>query len=266
MYFNIDQKQYWVESNGEGIPVLLLHGFTGSSQTWGALSNSLQVDYKVITVDLPGHGKTKINKPTRMEEICEDLLTILNKMKIEKTHLIGYSMGGRTALSFAVLYPNRVASLTLESASPGLEESHEQLARQAKDEVLANKLEDEGIVGFVNYWEKIPLFASQHSLPNYVRKRIREERTNQTSQGLAASLRGMGTGRQPSWWQKLPTLPIPVLLVVGELDEKFVEIARLMNDYLKYSDLRIISNTGHAVHVEQTRIFGTIVNEFIKAH
>ncbi|MRH44782.1 2-succinyl-6-hydroxy-2,4-cyclohexadiene-1-carboxylate synthase [Aquibacillus halophilus] len=264
MYYIINKKEYWIESCGTGTPVVFLHGFTGSSSTWASYMNTWKNNYKVIAVDLPGHGKTKIVEPVRIEEFCEDLDIILDLMDIDNVHLIGYSMGGRVALSFALTHPKRVASLTLESASPGLVESKEQLARQTKDEVLAKKIEEQGILKFVDYWETIPLFASQNNLSDPVRFAIRQERLSQSPAGLASSLRGMGTGKQPSWWEKLPTLSSPVLLVVGELDKKFVGIARRMDKYIGTSTLRIISQAGHAVHVEQSQIFGTIVNEFIK--
>ncbi|WP_138420292.1 2-succinyl-6-hydroxy-2,4-cyclohexadiene-1-carboxylate synthase [Aquibacillus sediminis] len=263
MYYSIGQKQYWLEQHGQGDPLVLLHGFTGSTRTWDAFVEKWKDKYKVLTIDLPGHGKTQVNKIVQMEEVCDDLHTLLRGLGYPPVHVIGYSMGGRTALSFAMMYPNDVASLMLESASPGLRESKQQLARQKNDERLARKIETEGLRAFVDYWEKIPLFETQHMLPQSIQTRLRQERLSQFEQGLAASLRGMGTGQQPSWWDQLSNLSIDVLLIVGALDSKFVDIAKQMSDSIKSSRLEIVAQAGHAVHVEQAQKFDTIVSDFL---
>ncbi|MCT2535850.1 2-succinyl-6-hydroxy-2,4-cyclohexadiene-1-carboxylate synthase [Aquibacillus koreensis] len=265
MYYTLNNRKYWVQEQGNGNPIVLFHGFTGSSHTWDAFVESWKSDNRLILVDLPGHGKTELTDPVSMEEFCKDISQLLEKLSLPSAHFIGYSLGGRAALSFAMLYPEKVESLILESGSPGLQEVNEQVARQAKDEALALRLEKEGIEAFVRYWENIPLFESQKKLPEHHRQLIRQERLNQSEKGLAASLRGMGTGAQPSWWDQLPSLSVNVLLVVGQLDEKFIRIATKMAENLRYSHVKVISDAGHAVHVEQFEKFDTIVRDFMRS-
>jgi 2-succinyl-6-hydroxy-2,4-cyclohexadiene-1-carboxylate synthase len=76
-----------------------------------------------------------------------------------------------------------------------------------------------------------------------------------SEQGLANSLRGIGTGVQPSWWHRLNTLEVPTVLIVGELDLKFVTIAEEMHRLLPNSELVVIRNAGHTVHLEQPKDF-----------
>ncbi|WP_186576438.1 2-succinyl-6-hydroxy-2,4-cyclohexadiene-1-carboxylate synthase [Aquibacillus kalidii] len=263
MYVSTKNGDYWVETSGEGTPILLLHGFTGSSKTWDLFVEKWKKAYKLIVLDLPGHGKTNIDKLVSMEDCCADLETILNELNLDKVNLLGYSMGGRTALSFAMLYTERVASVILESASPGLAESHEQISRQAKDEQLAAWMEQNELSDFVKYWENLDLFKTQKKLTSNVQANIRSERLNQSKQGLVHSLRGMGTGKQPSWWDQLANFSLPVLILVGQEDDKFVKLGKHMDESLKYSQYKVIKNVGHAVHVEQPEIFGTIVSDFI---
>lgn len=255
---------YWYEIHGDGEAVVLLHGFTSSSRTWSDFIANYQAAFKIIVIDLPGHGKTS-SAEVSMEQCCQAIRAILQEIGINSFHLLGYSMGGRTALSYAMCYPEQLLSLTLESASPGLETVEERESRIRNDERLAKKLEQEGIESFVDFWEAIPLFNSQKKLAQHVQNTIREERLSQTAEGLALSLRAMGTGRQPSWWLKLITFEKPVLLVVGELDEKFVTINKRMHELLPNSNLTIIKNAGHAIHVEQPDFFGKIVEKFILA-
>ncbi|WP_117169027.1 2-succinyl-6-hydroxy-2,4-cyclohexadiene-1-carboxylate synthase [Paraliobacillus sediminis] len=264
MYLTVNDRSYWIEENGDktGIPILFLHGFTGSNKTWRETMASFSA-YHCIALDLPGHGQTKSNDPVRMEDFCEDLALILNQLAIKQVHLVGYSMGGRAALSFTLIHSKMVASLTLESATPGLDSPNEQVARQTKDDSLAETIEKDGILAFVDQWESLPLFATQQTLSHAVKNEIRNERLAQSEKGLASSLRGMGTGKQPSWWDQLATITVPVLVIVGALDEKFVAIAKKMVQRSKTMGLHIVSNAGHAVHVEKKQKFDTIVKDFI---
>ncbi|GAA0588317.1 2-succinyl-6-hydroxy-2,4-cyclohexadiene-1-carboxy late synthase [Virgibacillus siamensis] len=242
----------------------MLHGFTGSSETWSGFVRQWQHEFQVITIDLPGHGKTRHSRPVTMEECCSDLVSLFNHLALRKVHVIGYSMGGRTALSLAMLYPEKLCSLTLESTSPGLSYEQERMDRRNRDTQLAKRLERDGIEVFVHFWENIPLFDTQKKLLNDTRQKIRNERLNQSAEGLAMSLRSMGTGQQPSWWGRLHELKLPVLLLAGAYDEKFIGINKKMAKRMQQASLRLIENAGHAIHVEQPQIFGKIVTEFLR--
>ncbi|WP_163101133.1 2-succinyl-6-hydroxy-2,4-cyclohexadiene-1-carboxylate synthase [Peribacillus alkalitolerans] len=268
MKFLSNHVEYNVEVHGSSSSssVLLLHGFTGDLHTWDHLVNVLSKDYQTISIDIIGHGLTgspDYSERYTMESVCRDIVAILDSLSIEKVHLVGYSMGGRLALSFAHLYQGYVSSLVLESASPGLSTIEERLNRRVADEGLAKKLEDQGLEAFIDFWENIPLFKSLKSLPLETQNHIRRQRMNNTIVGLSNSLRGMGTGVQPSWWDHLSQLKIPVLLLTGELDEKFVRIAELMCSHIKDVQWDNILGAGHAIHVELPEKFGKIVSGFL---
>ncbi|MBC5638184.1 2-succinyl-6-hydroxy-2,4-cyclohexadiene-1-carboxylate synthase [Ornithinibacillus sp. BX22] len=265
MRVRIRDASYWYEVYGEGEAIVLLHGFTGSTNTWNQFIETYQHQFKIIVIDLPGHGQTLTPSITSMEQCCHDIHVLLNEIGIQQFHLLGYSMGGRTALSYSMFYPEQLTSLILESASPGLSSEEDRNNRKANDENLVQKIEREGVRAFVDFWENIPLFQSQKALPPKVKEAIRQERLGQSKEGLALSLRGMGTGSQPSWWTNLATFQKPVLLIVGELDDKFIRINQKMCEYLPNSEMRIVKKVGHAIHVEEPFIFGTIVKEFILA-
>lgn len=264
MYVSVERGNYWILREGEGEEVLLLlHGFTGSSSSWEPIMQKWSSNYTVIAVDLPGHGKTRLVEKFSMKSVCEDLVQILDHLRLTSVYLLGYSMGGRTALTFALLYPERVRGLILESASPGFQTKEEQTARQEQDEKLARMIESKGIEPFVDYWENIPLFQSQKHLPESLRQTIRQERLNQRPEGLAASLRYMGTGVQPSWWDHLHLLTMPVFLLSGEWDPKFIRINRFMKEKIQDCQHCVVPHAGHTVHVEQPDFFVKIVNDFI---
>ncbi|WP_349408257.1 2-succinyl-6-hydroxy-2,4-cyclohexadiene-1-carboxylate synthase [Pseudalkalibacillus sp. SCS-8] len=259
MRINVNNVQYHVEVEGEGEPVLLLHGFTGSREDWRSFVHVWKKEFKLITIDLPGHGKTDSPEDVKKyatKETVEALEKILDELKIESAFVLGYSLGGRVALSFAMTFPERVKRLILESSSPGLQTIQERLERKQKDDQLAEWILQEGVETFVNYWETIPLFHSQlRYMSNEERTRLRKRRLTNTEVGLANSLRGIGTGVQPSWWNQLDSLVIPTTLLVGALDSKFVRIAKEMLQLLPDGELIIIEDAGHAIHLEQPEEF-----------
>lgn len=247
--------------------VVFLHGFTGSTSTWLEIASALS-NYRIVLIDLLGHGKTESPQQASryaMELQVRDLKILLDKLELKDYALAGYSMGGRTALAFASVFPEHIRLLILESASPGLKTTTEQLERQLRDEKLAERILGDGLLEFVDFWERIPLFDSQKSLPRKVRERIRQERFAQKPLGLANSLIGMGTGSQASYWEGLNGLKMPVLLLIGTKDEKFMEIAKRMKEQIASATFCAIE-AGHAIHVEKPAEFATIVSEYLSAN
>ncbi|OLP65827.1 hypothetical protein BACPU_09140 [Bacillus pumilus] len=247
---------------------LCLHGFTGSAASWGFLHDDME-NTRLIQVSLLGHGGTDSPQSVRryaMSQQLADLAEILDQLKLHKVNILGYSMGGRIALSFAAHYPERVNKLLLESTSPGLRNLKERLARLKHDHQLAQKIRRDGLLAFVDFWENIPLFASQKSLPADQLTQLRKERLKANPLGLARSIEGIGTGSQPSMWQALKQIKQPALFICGALDGKFCKIAECMQQELAFSQVAIAEHAGHTVHVEQPHFFGKIVSEFILAH
>lgn len=258
--------QYHVYEAGEGTPLLMLHGFTGSHEVFQPFVRALGKQFHCIVPDLLGHGQTDAPLETSryaMDETLADLACLLDEFDIPRAHVFGYSMGGRIALSFAASFPQRVHRLVLEGASPGLRTEEERRARRASDDALATKLESQGVAAFVRDWEEIPLFASQKRLPKEQFLRQRAVRESQRVKGLAASLRGIGTGAQPSMWPHLSEIEARTLLITGELDRKFTGIASDMSRQLPHCDKVVIANAGHTPHVEEPQSFISALADFL---
>lgn len=262
----VKDVEYNVHILGEGEPVLFLHGFTSRGSSWETSVRPIAEKYKVILIDLLGHGDT--SKPQdperyRIENAADDLAHVLQQLNISKVSVVGYSMGGRLAIAFVKRHPAMVEKLVLESSSPGLKTEQERQARIEQDENLADTILTKGIPEFVDYWTNIPLFESQKRLDEGIQNKVYEERLWNDALGLANSLKGMGTGAQGSWWEYLPEINCPVLLLTGSLDEKFCRTADEMMNKLKNGTHTTFLNKGHALHVEDPEKFGTIVLEFL---
>ena len=262
----INGVDYSYTDVGTGEPILLLHGFTGSKETWKTAINDLSNQYRVIALDLLGHGETSspLDKCRyQMEEAANDIREFLDKLEIKSVHLLGYSMGGRLALYFALHNPTYITSLILESCTPGLPKIEDRLARKESDETLATFILENGIPAFVEKWENVPLFHSQKSLSAKRQEEIRNGRLKQDPIGLSNSLKGMGTGVQPSLWEEIHQITAPTLLICGEFDEKFCNIMEKMKKRINSAHLEKVLNAGHAIHVEQEGKFVTIVSGFL---
>ena len=231
---------------------VLLHGFTGSSDSWGQhiVDGLASVGLPPVLVDLPGHGREiGCIDPSRIS--FNSALEFVTTAGDWPTDLVGYSMGARIALHFAAAHPDRISRLVLESGSPGLATALERAERRASDEALAARIIEDGIEAFVAFWEAQPIFETRRGLSPAALSHQRALRSRNDPHSLAAALMALGTGSLPSLWDSLPAIATPTLLVVGGLDRKFVDIAERMAATMPQAEVVVVPAAGHAVHLEQ---------------
>jgi len=255
-----------LEIYGDGPPLIALHGFTGSSSTWHPLAQAIQSTNTIFAVDLIGHGassKPRNSARYSMERTVEDLLTMLNILGLPRANWLGYSMGGRIALSLGLQAPDKCTSLILESTSPGIKDASSRRARVNTDEDLAMLLESQGIAAFESLWASLPLWASQARLSNETKQSLKSQRLSNDPQALAASLRGIGSGRQPYVGDKVSSLAVPTCFIAGEEDEQYRRLALSMAREVKKGKAVIVANAGHALHLEQPETFQKTISAFL---
>ena len=245
--------------------VVYLHGFTGSLRDWIEIESRIkQHKYASQLINIIGHGKTSSGSWAHLRDYnMEQVSMCIKIMTPSRYHLVGYSMGGRLALYIATRFPESIQTLTLVSASAGLKTESERVARRKADEALADKIEQNGMDWFINYWGNLSLWDTQS--PD-LKDNLQAKRLENSEIGLANSLRGMGTGVMPSLWDDLSALPMPVKLIVGEHDSKFVAINQEMAQKIPNADLTIMQNTGHACHLEQPKKFTQIALDFLNQY
>ena len=266
-HVTVDGLDFWVDVEGKGPPVVLLHGFTGSRTTWYDLVALASKEFTTIAIDHIGHGRSASPaevEPYRMERAVDSLVGVVRKLGHERAIWVGYSLGGRTALQVTCRHPEAVAALVTEGASAGLATEAERLARIAADEQLAQMAERD-LEAFVDHWASIPLWDSQkQTLSEPQRAALKQQRMAQRATGIANSLRGMGTGSQTWLGDQLAQIGVPVLLTAGRLDTKYVQAAEEMAQAIPDARVRIIEGGGHAAHLEQPEAFNAVVMDFLR--
>lgn len=257
-----------VVDEGEGPPVLLLHGFTGCGENLAELAAALREDgRRTLRLDVVGHGRSDAPADPAfygMERCVDDVARVLAALVAGPVDVFGYSMGGRVALALAVRHPGRVRSAVLVGASAGFSDPAERAARIDSDEKLADALVTDGIEAFVERWMAQPLFASQRRIARSRVARERRLRLKNRPFALALSLRGMGSGAQPPLHAALSRVRLPVLLVAGAEDPKFVAKSRELADRLPNARAVAIAEAGHAVHLEQPETLARLVRAFLQ--
>src|SRR6185436_13425660 len=183
------------EVEGRGPRLVLVHGFTQTGRCWGPVAADLATDHEVVRVDAPGHGASS----TFFAGLRTGARLIADQGGVAT--YIGYSMGARFLLHLALANPELVRGLVLLGATGGIDDPEARAARAAADEAMADRLEREGVDAFVDAWLRQPLFGGLSPAMQF-----RDERSVNTVDGLANSLRQAGTGSQDPLWDRLGRL------------------------------------------------------------
>ncbi len=227
--------------------LVLLHGFSGTHRAWDGVIERLDPQrYTPVAVDLPGHGlAADAERPITFAACVAHVLA----RSPERFVLCGYSMGGRIALQIALAEPERVTRLVLVSCTPGIEDPNERAARRAADLRLSEEIERAPFEDFIERWRSQPLFAGE---PPEVAALARADQRRNRPDAVAAALRGLSTGEMEPLWGRLGELAMPVTLVAGDRDERFVTLSERMLGELADARLEIVAG-GHGLPLENPR-------------
>lgn len=259
MQVHLGDYYYGVTIVGEGKPLVCFHGFSESGSTWDGIGVT---GYRMIRIDSMGHGTSA--RPTELTpyeigQMLKDIHTLLYAVAGERYALLGYSMGARIALLYALEYPHEVTHLILESGSVGIEEEGERQARYVADCALAERIRAHDMTWFSETWAKLEIFKTQEGLPAKVQQQIRGRRLLNSPHALAFTLEGSGQGTMPYVGHRLSELTMPICYISGELDTKYTAIGA---KHFKYVH-RIVPKVGHNVHVEAPEAYRQIVKQFL---
>ena len=242
-----------IERGNVGAPcIIFLHGFLGSKEEWTPIMEALSPTFHCWAVDLPGHGETPAvadDEAYSFEGMRMALAAFMERVGMDQSHWVGYSMGGRLAWSLAVERPGWVKRVAIESAAPGRLDDRQVQARERADDRWAARFEREPIETVLADWYAQPVFASLRESPAALARMIAARSRNQGRE-VARAMRGTSVARQPSYWDRLSTVSVPVLMLVGEQDVKYRRVARHVLADSDSIEVATIAGAGHNIHWE----------------
>ncbi len=242
--------------------MLFLHGFLGTGADWAPIVSRLSIT--AITPDLPGHGETPL-LPKRQSYATwvNWLAAFLAARHLPPAHLVGYSLGGRVALAFALAYPYRIRSLVLESTHPGLRDPAQRAQRARLDAKRAAYIRKHGLRAFLEEWYSLPLWRSLDAHPG-LRERLITQRSRQNPEFMARIIAEMSPGVQPDLTSQLPQISFPVLIITGALDERYTQLWQRLLPRFSHAQVQhvVVPYAGHNVHLEQPEAYAAALTRF----
>jgi len=229
--------------------VTCLHGFSQQGDSWDEVRALVPGARRWLTPDL---------RATTLPEAEAELLALWRGAGVERTHLVGYSQGGRVALWVAAAHPDRVRTLTTIGAHAGFD-AEDRCRRAVADRALADRIEREGIEWFASYWAALPLFAGLARRGPAFLRRLDAARRRHDPAHLAATLRGMGAGATEPFWDRLRRIDARALAVAGAEDLPYVAFACRLAEAMPCARTAVVPEAGHAVHLERPAAFAALL-------
>ncbi len=271
---NNDVQIYYQET-GTGKPVVLLHGFSVHSGYWHCTGvvEALAVDQRVITIDLRGHGQTRVNtqpnqsKGFNVETLVHDLHVVTQALGLARFHLVGHSLGGMIAVRYALRWGTRIHRLVLMSTDSAtvLGDSYNVLYMQK----LA------AFAGFYAHRSWPEIFAHLRETPGPLLASLNQSPQRETlwtqletlcavnDPDVLAAFIGSFYVDPDRHLTELRQIACPTLLLVGEQDRLFVEASRVLAEAIPQAQRRVLIGVGHMLGLENPQQIATVLRGFL---
>ena len=247
----------------KSLPALvMLHGFLGSHEDWLSLVPELENRVHLVMIDLPGHGCSPFIPGLDFIKFADVLEQTVSELELKQFSLLGYSLGGRLAMSYGSQFPDRLDNLILEGSHPGLLNQDEQQVRLASDQRWADRFISEPVTHVLSDWYQQPVFAD---LTDSQRQNLIEVRSSQKGADLGEAMMAFSLGRQPDFRSSLRDAEFPVHYLYGERDSKFGALGCHMNEIGCLTSLQCVAGSGHNVHREKPVAFSRCILPLIGA-
>ncbi|GIX47514.1 MAG: alpha/beta hydrolase [Candidatus Tectimicrobiota bacterium] len=246
-YLSRDGVRLYYEDHGQGLPLLLTHGFAACTRMWQEQVAAFQHAYRLILWDLRGHGQSDSPEDQALyshEHAVEDMRALLDHLGVAQAVLAGHSLGGFLSLAFHLRYPERVRALILQGCGPGYRNPEARAAWNARVEERARALETQGLAAVGGGSE---VRFCQH----------------RSAAGLARAARGILRQVDAQVIDSLPRIAVPTLILVGEGDTPFLQGCRYMATHIPAATYVVLPQAGHGANVEQPEAFNAAVREFL---
>lgn len=259
MYITVHGRKIWYTDTGKGTPIVLIHGYLESSEVWDGFGKRLSSSFRVIAVDLPGHGRSQVYSETHSMEMMADIIKeILENLKIEKAVMIGHSLGGYVTLAFLDLYPHFLSGYCLFHSHP-LPDTPETTGKRLREIsiVMAGKKD----LMYPDNVEKMYAAMNLEKLPDAV-KRSKKIASEVPGNGIIAILNGMM--KRPSRVAVMEEGRVPCLWILGTMDN-YIPFGAIQEKVKLPSNagIEVLRHSGHMGFVEEEERSAEIIRNFV---
>ncbi len=240
-------RLYFEDSGGNGVPILLSHGFGASVGMWRGQVEAFGDRYRLIRWDMRGHGATECPEdPSRysQDHTAHHMRAVMDHLEVEKAVIAGHSLGGYMSLAFHVRYPERVEALVLQGCGPGFRSDASRAAWNERAENRARTLEEGGL----------PALGGSSEVGISVQE---------SATGLALAARGILRQVDARVIDSLPGIAVPVLIIVGDADSNFLDGSSYMARRIPGAVHVVVSGAGHGVNVDQGAAVKDALGQFL---
>ena len=261
-----DGVKLYYEETGSGTPIVFVHEFAGDFRTWEPQVRHFSRRHRCITYNARGYPPSDV--PDSIERYSQqrardDILSVMDALKIQRAHVVGNSMGGFAALHFGMAHSARALSLVVAGCGYGAQPSqYEQFQAQARE--LAKTMLDEGMAYLASTYGHGPArLQLRDKDPRGFEEFIRNF-SEHSAQGSANTMLGY-QARRPSLYKltaDMARITAPVLIVAGDEDEPTLEPGLLMKRTIATAALAVLPKTGHMANLEEPALFNRLLEDF----
>ena len=262
-----DNVQLYFEEAGDGTPILFIHEFAADYASWEPQMRYFSRSHRCITYSSRGYIPSHIPESAddySYKHFRDDVIAMLDFLKIEAAHLVGLSMGAYSALQVGIQAPKRALSLTLAGVGSGFEKARLQGFR---DQCMAHAEEfekgDPDVVARVSGMApgRIPFLIKDPR--GY--KEFYDALAKHDAQGSAHTQRGFQRGRPPlyEFEDEIGRVSLPTLIIVGDEDDSCIEPSLYLKKHIATSGLTMFPKTGHVLNLEEPALFNETLQRFL---
>jgi pimeloyl-ACP methyl ester carboxylesterase len=260
VYYTIHGRKIWCTDTGKGFPVLFIHGYLLSSEIWDSFTRRLNPEFRIITIDLPGHGHSEVYSETHSMELMADIVReLLDTLKIQKVFIAGHSLGGYVTLAFLELFPQYLGGYCLFHSHP-LADTPDVTEKRKKD--IATVMEGKKEMMIPDSIEKMFASVNLERLGDQV-TRCKKKASDIPGNGIISLLNGMI--KRPSRVSVMEEGRVPCLWILGKMDN-YIAYGAVKEKVRLPENARIVTleNSGHLGFIEEEEYSSEVLRDFVR--
>jgi pimeloyl-ACP methyl ester carboxylesterase len=262
----LNNVELYYEDTGSGYPVVFCHEFASDYRGWDPQVRAFGRSYRCITFSYRGFPPSSVPESPAaysQDHLIEDLRALVEHLKINEAHFVGFSMGGSVVLNFALRYPELCRTIVVVGAGSG---TTNRAQFEHDIDATVNLLNTRGIEGFADVYGEGPTRLPFKRKDPHGYAVFRRQLADHSATGQALTMLGVLRPRPTIFAlePQLNTLQVPTLIVIGDEDEPCVDPAVFMKRHIPSAGLLVLPQSGHAVNLEEPALFNSAVLEFFR--